>query len=89
MKHKWVLEIKRSGVFRARLVTCGYSQVPGVDFSQVFSPVCNDITFRIVLICMLLWRLEGLIFDVTTAFLTGELEEEIYMECPERNGTQR
>ena len=83
VKHKWVLEIKRSGVFRARLVACGYSQVPGVDFSQVFSPVCNDITFRIVLICMILWKLEGLIFDVTTAFLTGELEEEIYMECPE------
>ena len=83
VKHKWVLEIKRSGIFRARLVACGYSQVPGVDFSQVFSPVCNDITFRIVLICMILWKLEGLIFDVTTAFLTGELEEEIYMECPE------
>ena len=54
-----------------------------MDFSQVFSPVCNDITFRIVLICMILWKLEGLIFDVTTAFLTGDLEEEIYMECPD------
>ena len=83
VKHKWVFEIKRSGVFRARLVACGYSQVPGVDFNEIFSPVCNDITFRIVLICMILWKMEGLIFDVITAFLTGDLEEEIYMECPQ------
>ena len=83
VKHKWVLEIKRSGIFRAQLVACGYSQVPGVDFTEVFSPVCNDVTFRIVLIIMIVERLKGIIFDVTTAFLTGELEEEIYMECPE------
>ena len=83
VKHKWVLEIKRSGVFRARLVACGYSQVPGEDFNEVFSPVCNDVTFRILLICMIVWKLDALIFDVTTAFLTGDLEEEIYMECPE------
>jgi hypothetical protein len=28
VKHKWVFEIKRNGVFRARLVACGYSQIP-------------------------------------------------------------
>ena len=83
VKHKWVFEIKRSGVFCSRLVACGYSQVPGVDFSEIFSPVCNDVTFRIILIIMIVWGLESLIFDVITAFLTGELEEEIYTECPE------
>ena len=83
VKYKWVFEIKRSGVFRARLVACGYSQVPGVDFNEVFSPVCNDVTFRMVIVLMIIWRLEALIFDVTTAFLTGDLEEEIYMECPD------
>ena len=64
-------------------MACGYSQVPGDDFTQHFSPVCNDVTFRVVLICMIVWGLDALIFDVVTAFLTGELEEEIYMECPE------
>ena len=49
----------------------------------MFSPVCNDVTFRIVLILMIVWGLDSLIFDVITAFLTGDLEEEIYMECPE------
>ena len=83
VKHKWALEIKRSGVFRARLVACGYSQVPGIDFTEVFSPVCNDVTFWIVLILMIVWGLDSLIFDVTAAFSTGNLEEEIHMECPE------
>ena len=78
-----VIDIKRSGLVKVRLVACGYSQVPGIDFAEVFSPVCNDATFRIVLILMIVWGLDSLIFDVITAFLTGNLEEEIYMECPE------
>ena len=56
---------------------------PGVDFVEIFSPVCNDVTFRLVILVMIVWGLDALIFDVTPAFLTGNLEEEIYMECPE------
>ena len=50
---------------------------------EVFSPVCNDVTFRIVLVCVIIWDLDSLMFDVTTAFLTGHLEEEMHMECPQ------
>ena len=50
VKCKWVLDIKRDGRFQARLVACGYSQVGGVDSTQVFSPVVNDVTFRIILL---------------------------------------
>ena len=46
-------------------------------------PVCNDVTFRLVIVLMIALKLDALIFDVTTAFLTGDLEEELYMECPE------
>jgi hypothetical protein len=83
VKHKWVFEIKRDGTFRARLVACGYSQVAGVDFQEVFSPMANDITFRIMLLYILIYGLDACIFDVETAFLLGDLEEEIYMDCPE------
>jgi WD40 repeat protein len=34
IKRKWIFEIKRDGTFKARLVACGYSQVPGVDFQE-------------------------------------------------------
>ena len=33
---------------RARLVAKGFSQIPGEDFTEHFSPVINDVTFRIV-----------------------------------------
>jgi hypothetical protein len=46
VKCRWVFEIKRHGVFRWRLVACGYSQIPGVDFTETFSPVINNITWR-------------------------------------------
>ena len=45
IKNKWVFKIKRNGIFRARLVACGYSQIPGVDFQESFAPVINDVTF--------------------------------------------
>jgi Reverse transcriptase (RNA-dependent DNA polymerase) len=52
VKLKWVLEIKRDGRFCARLLACGYNQIPGVDFNDVYSPVVNHITFRIAVILM-------------------------------------
>ena len=63
-------------------MACGYSQVAGVDFQEIFSPVANDISFRILMIYLLMNNHESLIFDVETAFLLGDLEEEIYMDCP-------
>ena len=34
---KWVFKIKRDGTYRARLVVMGYSQVPGVEFTDNFA----------------------------------------------------
>jgi hypothetical protein len=84
VKQKWVFKIKRNGVHRARLVACGYSQIPGIDHDEVYAPVVNDVTYRIVLLCMLIWKLTAKLVDVETAFLHGELEGiEIYMDCPQ------
>jgi hypothetical protein len=71
------LKIKHNGIFRARLVACGYSQVPGVDFQESFASVINDVTFRILLIMKLTWNLKGKTVDIETAFLYGNLKETI------------
>jgi len=61
-------------------VACGYSQIPGVDFTENYAPVMDDVTWRILLIVMLIWKMDAIIIDVETAFLHGELDEEIYMD---------
>ena len=85
IKCKWVFEVKRNGVFRARLVACGYSQIPGEDFQLSFSPVANDATIRLVLLFQIVMKLTARLFDIETAFLHGLLgeEEQVYMMCPE------
>jgi hypothetical protein len=83
IKCKWIFKVKRNVIFRARLVACGYSQILGIDFNESFAPVINDASFRIMLIAKLIWNLEGSIVDAETAFLHGELQEEIYMNIPE------
>ena len=45
----WEFEIKRNGVYHDRLVARGFSQIPGLDFTDNFPPVVNDVTFRVVL----------------------------------------
>ena len=54
MKTKWVFKIKKNGIFRARLVACGYSQISGVDYTENYAPVINDVTWCVLLILMLL-----------------------------------
>ena len=65
------------------MVACGYSQIPGVDFNESFAPVINDVSFRVMLIIKLTRGLQATIIDVETAFLHGNLQEEIYMNIPD------
>ncbi|KAG8480843.1 hypothetical protein CXB51_025300 [Gossypium anomalum] len=58
-------------------------QVPGVDFTDVFSPVVKHSSIRALLGIVAMHDLELEQLDVKTAFLHGELEEDIYMQQPE------
>ena len=51
--NKWVFKIKRDGTYRARLVVLGYSQIPGVDYTDNFAPIAHDVSFRIALARMM------------------------------------
>ena len=80
--NKWVFKIKRDGTYRARVVALGYSQIPGVDYTDNFAPVAHDVSFRIALARMMVEKLDSLVMDVETAFLYGDIEEEIFMKSP-------
>ena len=80
--NKWVFKIKRDGTYRARLVALGYSQISGVDYTDNFAPVAHDVSFRIALARMMVEKLDSLVMDVETAFLYGDIEEEIFMKSP-------
>ena len=80
--NKWVFKIKRDGTYKARLVALGYSQFPGIDYTDNFAPVAHDVSFRIALTRMMVEKLDSLVVDVETAFLYGDIEEEIFMKSP-------
>ena len=61
----------------------GFGQRKGVDFDEIFSPVVKMSSIRIVLGIDASMNLEVEQLDVKTAFLHGDLEEEIYMKQPE------
>lgn len=85
---KWVFKHKRDAKgeitrCKARLVAQGYSQKPGVDYDEVFSPVAKYSSIRTVLAIANQLDLNLHQMDVKTAFLNGDLEEEIFVKQPE------
>ena len=70
-------------MYHARLVAKGFSQIPGMDFTDSYSPVVYDVTFRVVVARMLIHNLKGKVVDIDNAFLNGDLEHEIYVKIPE------
>ena len=88
---KWVFKIKRGEhgqiiKFKARLCVRGFEQVHGIDFEEVFSPVMRHNSLRTLLAMAAVHDLEIQQMDVTTAFLHGKLEEDVYIWAPEGTG---
>ena len=57
----------------------GFKQQQGVDFEEIFSPVVKMTTLRCVLVLAATEDMELVQMDVKTAFLHGDLHEDIYM----------
>lgn len=84
---KWIYKTKynQNGKVekqKARLVAKGYSQKYGVDYNEVFAPVARWDTIRTILVVAASndWKVYQL--DVKSAFLHGELLEDVYVEQP-------
>lgn len=84
---KWVYKTKLNekgevDKFKARLVAKGFHQTHGIDFYEVFAPVARWDTIRLILALAAQkgWCVFQL--DVKSAFLHGELKEDVYVEQP-------
>ncbi|KAF3660091.1 hypothetical protein FXO37_13667 [Capsicum annuum] len=85
---KWIFErkTKTDGTiekYKARLVVKGFKQKEGLDYFDTYSPVTRITSIRMLISLVAVYGFEIHQMDVKTAFLNGELEEEIYMEQPE------
>ncbi|CAI7891459.1 unnamed protein product [Closterium sp. NIES-54] len=85
---KWLFKIKSDADgkierYKYRLVSKGYQQKEKVEYKELFAPVVKLTTLRTLIAGAAIkgWVVKQM--DVTTAFLNGVLEEEIFMAQPE------
>ncbi|PWA89720.1 zinc finger, CCHC-type [Artemisia annua] len=85
---KWIFKknMKVDGTidkFKARLVIQGFKQKPGIDYFDTYATVARISTIRLLIALSAIHDLIVHQMDVKTAFLNGDLEEEVYMNQPE------
>ena len=88
IKNKWVFKIKpdKSGKpthYKARLVAKEYSQIQGVSYDEIFSPVARYNSIRTILAIANELDFDIHQMDVKTAFLNGNIDADVYMEQPD------
>jgi hypothetical protein len=84
---KWVFHIKwgPNGAilkYKARVVTQGFTQIEGINYDETFAPVTKLASLRTILAIAAELNLEVHQMDVKSAYLNGELKEDIYMKPP-------
>ena len=92
---KWVYRKKLTETgsidkYKARLVAKGFAQTQGIDYQETFSPVVKFASIRTLLAIAVKHGYEVHQMDVVTAYLNGDLLEDVYMTQPEgyRNSNQ-
>ncbi|KAL0332828.1 UNVERIFIED_CONTAM: Copia protein [Sesamum calycinum] len=86
--YKWVFVRKRNEQnevvrYKARLVAQGFTQKPGIDYTETYSPVVDATTLRFLISLSIIEQLKMQLMDVVTAYLYGSLDTDIYMRIPE------
>ncbi|XP_044717342.1 reverse transcriptase (RNA-dependent DNA polymerase) domain-containing protein [Hirsutella rhossiliensis] len=96
LRGKWVYRLKRGTDgqivrHKARFVAKGYEQQEGIDYSETFASVVRPESYRTIFAIAAAEDLEIEQMDVKTAFLYGDIDEEVYLEQPEgfEDGTGR
>ena len=90
---KWVFVRERNENnevvrYKARLVTQGFTQRPGIDYNETYSLVMSGITFLYLISLAVQNHISMQLTDVVTAYLYGSLDSDIYMKVPDGIQTQ-
>ncbi|GJV50625.1 retrovirus-related pol polyprotein from transposon TNT 1-94 [Tanacetum coccineum] len=85
---KWIYKVKLDEYGdvlknKARLVAKGYRQEEGIDFEESFTPVARIEAIRIIIANAATKNMIIYQMDVKTAFLNGDLQEEVFVSQPE------
>eukprot|EP00171_Calliarthron_tuberculosum_P022843 IDg22843t1 len=79
---RYVFKVKKDVGPKVRIVAKGFRQIHGVDYNETYAPVVSLTALRCFLATIASLDLECDQMDVVTAFLNGDLDEDIYMEVP-------
>ena len=86
---RWMCKVKQAAdgsfeYYKPRFVALGFSQIEGIDYEETFAPVARHSSIRTILSLstQMGWHIHHM--DVKTVFLNGIIEEEVYIEKPER-----
>jgi hypothetical protein len=87
LRGKWIYKLKRGPNnevlrYKARWVVRGFEQIEGVDYFETFASVVKPMSYKILFAIAAAMDLEIEQMDVVTAFLYGDVEEQIYVEQP-------
>ena len=82
---KWIFKLKHAAdgsieKYKARFVARGFSQKEGIDYDETFSPVARYTSIRTIisLVSIFGWKMYQM--DVKTAFLNGNIDQEVFIE---------
>ncbi|OBS17106.1 hypothetical protein FPOA_12383 [Fusarium poae] len=96
LRGKWVYKVKRGGKgeilrHKARFVVRGFEQEEGIDYHETFASVVKPMSYKAIFAIAAALDLEVEQMDVKTAFLYGDIDEDIYISQPEgfQDGTDR
>ena len=78
-----LIVVLRIGKYKARCVACGFTQKEGIEYDETFAPDAKYTTIKTIISLAVVfgWKLHQM--EVKTSFLSGKIDEEVYIEQPE------